>query len=71
MAERDDNPRSETIVRVIALFVLGFTIFLGAQPNVQIPFFVYCILGGVILGVTDLKTLLSGISFSGNNKKDN
>lgn len=70
MAQRDELPDTRGVVRIFAIMAFCFVVFLDSQPNVDINFFVYCIIGGSILGVSDLTKLLSGISFNGNNKKD-
>ena len=70
MAERDETARNKLIVQVVGIIALVFVAYLDGPTDFDVNPITYWIIGGVILGVSDLKALLGGFHFDGNNKKD-
>ncbi|SIS11246.1 hypothetical protein SAMN05445060_2716 [Williamsia sterculiae] len=58
MADRDERAKEITqIVCIIAVVVLAWV---DAQPSFDVPQVAYWILGGIALGVRDIRKLLGG-----------
>lgn len=59
MAERNDNKPSQlTVGLCIAAIVSLATV--GAVTRAEVPFIAYAIIGGVLLGVADIRRLIGG-----------
>jgi hypothetical protein len=58
MAERDEKVRAKLIVQVVCVVTLLALGVIDSQPNVEVPQLIYYIIGGVALGVSDLRALL-------------
>ena len=58
MAQRDEHAKE--ITQVACLVAIILLVWIDAQPNTDVNQIVYWIIGGIALGVRDIRRLLGG-----------